>query len=395
MMNLGEIVVYPVPMALIVLRRFVALSILVLVTPACSGGSGSGNGKPAEGTKSGDAGSAGARSSSTADKNVAPGADDEAHGVRWKNRPLPPDATPREIDVATHLEVDPSDATPDVLCAVKLDKPEDGPEVRKRARALRVPMLILAYNWIIDWRKDGQFDEQDKQRFAKWIDINIAPNSRQLVVIDYEHPYWPEFHHNMNTSPERLAQIAAVYREIYAFAKARRPKARWGFFGLPRPTNVVNDEWKARTHQISELILKHTDVVYLTIYDRHPGDRNGRDLEVLRSYVEFSLAEAGPRPVYAFARGRYFGMPPHRDEPIPEDEFRAHIGAALDARWRDGNREHKLAGVILWDGNLDKRPKPATKEELDKMFAGQLNVVQDTVRKRRPSPGSNQTSSGK
>ncbi len=385
------------------LHRIVALAwyrvgwafLLILLTPSCSGGNGSGSGKAAEGANNGDAGSATVRSSSGADQGTAGGAGDpSSKPVGWKNRPLPADATPREIDVATHLEVDPSDATPDLLCAVKLDKPEDGPEVRKRAHALRVPMVIVAYQWILDWRKDGQFDDQDKQRFARWIDINIPPNSRQLVVIDYEHPYWPEFYHRANTSPERLAQIAAVYREIIEFAKARRPKARWGFFGLPRPTNEVSDEWKARTHQISELILRHADVVYLTIYDRHPGDRNGRDLEVLRSSVEYSLAEAGGRPVYAFARGRYFGTPPHRDEPIPEDEFRAHVGAALDARWRDGNRERKLAGIIFWDAKLDKRPKPASKEELDRMFAGQLDVVQDTVRRRRPAAKSSGSGTG-
>lgn len=35
------------------------------------------------------------------------------------------------------------------------------------------------------------------------------------------------------------------------------------------------------------------------------------------------------------------GRPPVRDEPIPEDEFRAWMSAALDARWRDGNRERR------------------------------------------------------
>ncbi len=348
------------------LRSVGPLLLVLLAAACCSGGNHSGEDGKAE------------------DDDDEPG-DETGGAVRWNNQPLPENATPREIDVATHLEVDRSDAVPDVMCAIKLDTAEDGPEVRARARSLRVPMLLLAYNWIVDWRRDGQFDDKDKERFARWIDLNIAPDSHQLVAIDYEHPYWPELR-RPDTTPQRMAEIAAVYRQIYEFAKAKRPNVRWGFFGLPRPTNVVDDEWKTRVHDIGDLILKHVDVVYLTIYDSHPGDRNGRDLEVVRTYVELTLAEAGPRPVYAFARGRYVGRPPGRDEPIPEGELRAHLGAALDGRWREGNLDHRLAGIILWDSKGDSRARPASKEELDRMFAGQLGLVQDTVRKHRAAP---------
>jgi len=359
-----------------------AATALALVTVACSGGNGGGgNGKAAEGATKRDAGGATATPAARDDEED-PGTDEEGEGVGHKNRARPADETPREIDVLTHVAVDPSEATPDVLCAVKLDKPEDGPQVRSRARALGIPMMVLAYNWIVDWGRDGQFDELDKKRFAKWMDINIAPDSHQMVAIDYEHPYWPELR-KPGTSPERLAQIAAVYREIYAFAKARRPKARWGFYGLPRRTHRADEAYAARVRELAPLILRHEDVVFMTIGDDFKGDHNGRDLEDVRKSVELTLAEVGPRPVYVFVRGRYFGRPPMRDEPIPDDEFRAHIGAALDARWRDGNRERKAAGIIFWDGRRDKRPKPASWEELDKMYAGQLALVQDTVRKRR------------
>ena len=303
----------------------------------------------------------------------------------WKNRPLPADATPREIDVATHIEVDASGATPDLMCAVKLDKPVDGPEVRKSARALRVPMMIMAYNWIVDWRKDGVFDDLDKKRFAQWMDTNVRPDSRQFIAIDYEHPYWPELR-KKDTTPERLAEITAVYREILAFAKAKRPKARWGFFGLPHRNNRLGEPWQKRLHAISEQILRHQDVVYLSIYDLGPGDRNGRDLEAVRKFVELTLAEIGDRPAYAFVRGRYGGKTEFRDAPIPEDEFKAHVGAALDGRWNDGKREHRLAGVILWDANRDRRAKPASWDELDRLYAQQLRLMTDFIRVKRARP---------
>jgi hypothetical protein len=349
---------------------------LLIAVAGCSGGGENGREKPI-----------GTPSDGTGAAQRAPEPLTNRYQRNWKNHPLPEDATPRELDVLNHLEVDASDATPDVLCAVKLDKPEDGPELRKRARALRVPMIIVAYNWVVDWRKDGQFDDKDKKRFAEWIDTNIRPDSRQLVVIDYEHPYWPELR-NKATTPERLAEIAAVYRGIYQFAKARRPKARWGFFGLPHRNNRLGEPWAARTKQIGELLLRHVDVVYLSIYDLFKGDRNGRDLEAVRTYVELSLAEAGGRPVYAYVRGRYGGRSEYRDEPIPEDEFKAHVGAALDARWNDGKREHRLAGVVLWDGRLDRRKTPASWDVLDKLYAQQLGTLTDFVRVRLPKPRS-------
>jgi len=285
----------------------------------------------------------------------------------------------RDIDVYTHVEVDTSSATPDLLCAVKLDKPADGPAVRKSAKSLKVPMMIIAYNWIIDVDKDGRFDDKDKARFGKWIDINVPAASNQIVAIDYEKPYWKELRNYRDLPPERLKEITAVYRDVYAFAKAKRPKARWGFFGIPARQYAMHEPWKQRIHDLGELLLRHEDVVFLSIYDQFKGDNNGRDLEAIRTYVELTLAEAGDRPVYAFARGRYAGRQ-IRDEWMPEEEFKADVDAALDARWQG----KKLTGVILWDGPKDRRPQPATTQTLDDLYARQLKQLQDAVRTRRP-----------
>lgn len=346
--------------------------LLLLMTAACCGGR---DGTSAQGTKP-----AGDSVNSGGDAPARPASD--ATTDRDDDDMDETGTTAHAIDDITHLDIDTSAATPEVICAVKLDTANEGPEVRKQARALKVPMLMIAYNWVVDVRKDGRFDKEDQARFARWIDTNIRPDSNQLVAIDYEKPYWPELRNSRQTPPERIAEIAKVYREIYDFAKARRSKARWGFYGLPMRNYRMAEPWKERIRQLGEHILRHTDVVYLSIYDNHAGDNNGRDLEAMRMYAELTLAEARGRPVYAFARGRYASKP-DRDEPIPDDEFRANIEAALDGRWNDGKREHRLAGVILWDGKKDKRPRPFSPQELDKLYAKHLKIITETVRRRR------------
>lgn len=354
----------------------VAAAILLVGTTACCGGHDDKH--PAQGNlQGGGQMKAGGSADGAPGKGAVDDGDDDGEGGGEGGGT-------REIDDVRHLSIDTSTAVPDVMCGVKLDKAEDGPEVRKEAKALKVPMLMMAYNWIVDVRKDGQFDQEDQQRFARWIDINIPPNSNQLVAIDYEKPYWKDLRNYRDLPPERLEQVMAVYKQIYDFAKAKRPKARWGFFGIPMRNYNAGEPWKQRIHELGPL-LRHVDVIYLSIYDQRQGDRNGRDLEALRIYVELTLAEAQGRPVYAFARGRYAGRQ-LRDEPIPEDEFRAHIGAVLDAHRTVGGKEQKLAGVILWDGRRDKRATPASWSDLDKLYARQLRTITDVVRVKRPRP---------
>lgn len=363
----------------------VVSGVVALLVAACSCGGGKGN-KEVEQPH----GDGGLQHSASTTPPAAGQEPRERAGGRgkphwnWKNKALPEDATPRPIEVLNHLEVDRSASIPELLCAVKLEAPGDGHELRKKARDLKVPMMVLAYH-VIDWRKDGVFDERDKERFGKWIDINIRPDSRQLVALDYEHPYWPELRRK-DTTPERLGEIAAVYREILAFAKSRRPKVRWGFFGLPHRNYRLGEPWQKRLAQINEQILRHQDVVFTSIYDLGPGDRNGRDFEATRKFIELTLQAVGDRPVYAFVRGRYLGRSEMRDEPIPDAEFKGQVGAALDARWNDGKREHKLAGVILWDSKHDKRARPSPAEDLFRLYARQLGTLHDLIRAKRGRP---------
>lgn len=342
-----------------------SLAALVALTACC--GSSDGNDKqPAAATP--------AAQQQTGAPGAVAGDEGDADEFDDMERPERPIADYR------HVQADPSDATPDLLCGVKLDVPNDGPQVRKRARDLRVPMHIVFYD--VDHHRDGRFDELDKRRFARWMDINVPPDSHQFITIDYEKPYWKELRNYRDLPPERLKEIIAVYREILDFAKARRPKARWGFYGLPMKQYAMKDGWKQRIKELGEMLLKHQDVVYLAIYDNRIGDRHGLDLTAIRTYVELSLAAAGDRPVYAYARGRYMGRP-QKFQWIPDDEFRANLEAALDARWHDGKQERRLTGIIFWDGLKDRRPNPATPEQLDALYARQLKIVQDTVRARR------------
>ena len=291
----------------------------------------------------------------------------------------------RPIADYRHVPADRSEATPDVICSAKLDVASDGPQVRRTAKELRIPMHIVNYD--VDHHRDGRFDDLDKRRFARWIDINVPPDSHQIITLDYEKPYLKELRNYRDLPPERLKEIVAVYREILDFAKARRPKARWGFWGLPMRQYAMKEGWKQRIKELGELLLKYQDVVFLVINDHRIGDHRGLDLTAIRTYVELSLAAAGDRPVYAYVRGRYGGRP-QKFQWIPDDEFRANIEAALDARWNDGKQERRLAGIVFWDGFKDRRTtNPATPEQLDALYAHQLKIVHDAVRARRGRAG--------
>ena len=239
-----------------------------------------------------------------------------------------------------------ADWNPIVLNAIKwTSNNQDIQSIRytQNEGILRLPMK---YYGGIDTNVDGIISEKEITNFNEWVQQHIPEDYCGPIALDYEKPWWKELRAE-TISQERLNELITVYVKGLRIAKSTRPKAQWGYFGLPARRNTTN-KWLERGLSL-EPIISSSNALYPSIYNCKPGIDITRSVE---EHVSKILEEAaGQIPVYVFVSPRYCGQGDDKSMFIPDDVFLHHTNAAMRASWTDADGiPHRIRGLVLWDG---------------------------------------------
>jgi hypothetical protein len=231
----------------------------------------------------------------------------------------------------------------------------------------------MAYHGGVDTNASGEISDKNKERFANWAQERLPSNYCGPVVMDYEHPWWPELGAKEMT-PTRLEEILSVYIEGEQVALDVLPNAQWGYWGLPLRRNTT-DSWLNQGLSLEPLISQ-CSALYPDIYDSNRGQDNSKQA---KRHIETVLKEAAGRiPVYAFVSPRFTGEGGDHSHFIPDDVFLRHVNAAMQAVWIDDNgTQHRIQGIILWDA-YGYTPESEW-EELDKQHTYYFELLQALV----------------
>ena len=212
----------------------------------------------------------------------------------------------------------------------------------KREQILRLPMK---YYGGVDIDVDGVIDDKDISKFNEWVRLHIPETYDGPVVMDYETPWWTELRSKTITQ-ERLRALTSVYVQGLQVAQTARPKAQWGYFGLPSRRNTSSG-WLNQGLSL-EPIITNSNALFPSIYDCNPGEDRTKHVE---QHIATILKDAGGIiPVYVFVSPRYCGQDGDKSMFIPDEIFLRHANAAMRATWTDVDGiQHRIKGLILWD----------------------------------------------
>lgn len=223
---------------------------------------------------------------------------------------------------------------------VELDQ---GWRTRGHNRDYGIAVLPYAYGGGVDYNGDMTYTSTDLEKFEAWLDVHVPHDYTGPVVLDMEGEWWTRMTH---ATQEEMDEIIDFYIQGLEYAKAMRPDAKFGYWGLPKKHMTVDHyDGPPMTR-----LLRASDAIFPDTYETNPGRD---DSDRLRRHIErcIELVE-GEVPVYAQM------FPRHRNEETrqwcyyhEQDEFlRDQAKASLDARWVDARgRTHRVAGIAVWD----------------------------------------------
>ncbi len=234
---------------------------------------------------------------------------------------------------------------PEIYNGIKWTEPNQGAETIAYTNAQGITRVPLAYHGGVDTNASGEITQENIEQFSKWVSRNIPIGYEGPVVLDYEAPWWHELRAKTISKP-RLLEICSVYQEGLRVAKSLRPKAQWGYWGLPSVRHTTQD-WLNQGLSISP-ILNDSNAIYPEVYD---CNKNTTAYDKVQEHIETALMQAaGKRPVYVFVSPRYCGEDGDRSHFVPDDDFLHHVNSALKASWTNSNGEvYKVQGLMLWD----------------------------------------------
>jgi len=201
----------------------------------------------------------------------------------------------------------------------------------------------ISYNGAVDWYEDGEYSDDDKERFKNWLDSQVPADYDGPICLDMEGTWW----NMLNTSNQTVMDhVVAFYVEGLEYAKSLRPNAKIGYWGIPKKQYTSEDPSE---HASIERLLLASTGIFPDVYEWNP---NADDAPRLQAHVEKCLELVnGEIPVYVQAFSRYKSGPGTPFEFHTQNEFlHDQVQAALDAVWTDANGlEHRINGVALWD----------------------------------------------
>jgi hypothetical protein len=236
----------------------------------------------------------------------------------------------------------------DLLCrgGERLDLAEElnqGEHTKAWAAENGIAVQPISYNGAVDWYEDGEYSDDDKERFKNWLDAQVPADYDGPICLDMEGTWW----NMLNTSNQTVMDnVVAFYVEGLEYAKSLRPNAKIGYWGLPKKQYTSQDPTERAS--IERLLLASTGI-FPDVYEYQP---NSDDASRLQSHVEACIELVnGEIPVYVQAFPRYKSGPGTPLEYHTQEEFlHDQVQAALDAVWTDANgMEHRINGVALWD----------------------------------------------
>lgn len=238
-----------------------------------------------------------------------------------------------------------ADWNPVVLNGIKWTAPHQGIQTIEYTESVGILRLPIKYYGGVDANADGIINETDIEKFKAWVATHIPEGYSGPIGLDYEKPFWEELRAE-TISQKRLQEIEAVYVQGLKIAKATRPNAFWGYYGLPTRRNTTA-AWQNQGLSL-EPIIANSGVVFPSIYNCNRGKDRTKDV---KRQVSVVLKEAAGRmPVYAFVTPRYCGEGGDRSLFVPDDLFLKQANAAMKAVWVDAHGvEHRIKGLVLWD----------------------------------------------
>jgi hypothetical protein len=238
-----------------------------------------------------------------------------------------------------------ADWDPVVLNGIKWSSTSQGSETIRYADSVGIQRIPIKYHGGIDSNTDGVIEPREITTFSNWVTRYIPDDYAGPIVFDYEKPWW-EYLMAKTISSEKLEELIGVYNQGLAIAKSIRPKAEWGYFGLP----IIKNTSKTWLDQGLSLqpIADRCNGMYPSIYDCRPN----RDITWrVKQHIEIILKQSGgTKPVYVFVSPRYCGNHNKHGDFIPDEIFLRQANAAMKATWTDeAGVKHKINGVVLWD----------------------------------------------
>ena len=201
-----------------------------------------------------------------------------------------------------------------------------------------LPMVYGA----VDWDEDGEYSEEDKEKFAAWIEQSIPADYDGPICLDLEGQWWPL----LNSHSQSVVDVALnFYIEGLQYAQSLRPNAKIGYWGLPKKVHSNPDSNTASIQRLLDI----STAIFPEVYENHT---NYDDSVRLQRHIERSIGMVeGEVPVYAQTFPRFkIGSNGYRNYHTVSEFVRDQVQSSLDAVWTDAEgTEHRVAGVSMWD----------------------------------------------
>ncbi|MCA9291468.1 MAG: hypothetical protein KDA25_10090 [Phycisphaerales bacterium] len=259
--------------------------------------------------------------------------------------------TPHEVSVTGMEGGGPPDASPPASAAAGATGavfastiPFEG-AARQAFQAAGGEAHLMVYQSQIDPDDNGRLNEA---KLRGWILKNVPSGYDGVVWLDWEGTWMDAF---KSSDPSVVAAAVSEGTHAMTMARALRPNAKWGFYGLPPRLywQRTDPSWRASAENCRAL-FKHVDVVGVSVYDFYadadnPGGGSG-DQAYVADNVRLALDVAPPNvDVWFFVIETYHDSnAKRRGQYIPDDEWTAHTLAGLGVR----QNGRAARGVVWW-----------------------------------------------
>ncbi len=207
--------------------------------------------------------------------------------------------------------------------------------------ANNVEVLPMVYG-AVDWDHNNVLTDEDKEGFVAWLDETVPADYDGAICLDLEGQWW-----GLLDSSNQFIVDATIdfYIENLEYAQELRPNAKIGFWGFPKKTHTNPNSTTASV----ERLVNACTALFPDVYENNPG---GNDSARLQRHVETCIEwSKGQKPIYVHASPRYkLNSDGYRHFHSREEFIHDQVQPAIDASWTDAQgKEHKVAGVALWD----------------------------------------------
>lgn len=204
-----------------------------------------------------------------------------------------------------------------------------------------VEVLPMVYG-AVDWDHDNILTDEDKEGFVAWLEAEVPADYDGAICLDLEGQWWGVF----DSSNQYVVDTAIdFYIANLEYAQELRPNAKIGFWGFPKKSHTSPNSTTASVQRLVDACT----ALFPDVYENNPG---GNDSVRLQRHVEKCIEWTnGEKPIYVHASPRYKrNSEGYRYFHDREEFIRDQVQPAVDASWTDANgKEHKVAGVALWD----------------------------------------------